>query len=90
MKKMLTLCLVMATTLLGQAQMPVVQSTVIPAVSAPTATKNMKKAQYANQVTVDNIIYGIDTEAAKAVVLGADAGIDIFDLVIPDQVPFEA
>ena len=79
----------MATTLLGQAQMPVVQSTVIPAVSAPTATKNMKKAQYANQVTVDNIIYGIDTEAAKAVVLGADAGIDIFDLVIPDQVTFE-
>lgn len=86
MKKMLTLCLVMATTLLGQAQMPVVQSTVIPAVSAPTATKNMKKAQYANQVTVDNIIYGIDTEAAKAVVLGADD--DIFDLVIADQVTF--
>lgn len=86
MKKMLTLCLVMATALIGQAQMPVVQSTTIPAVSAPTPSKNMKKAQYANQVTVDNIIYGIDTEAAKAVVLGADD--DIFDLVIADQVTF--
>ncbi|GEM_PF-6668002 len=86
MKKFLPLCLVLATALVGQAQMPVVQSTTIPAVAAPTATKNMKKAQYANQVTVDNIIYGIDTEAAKAVVLGADA--DIFDLVIPDQVTF--
>ena len=87
MKKILTLCLVLATALVGQAQMPVVQSTTIPAVAAPTATKNMKKAQYANQVTVDNIIYGIDTEAAKAVVLGADD--DIFDLVIADQVTFE-
>ena len=86
MKKMLTLCLVLATALVGQAQVPVVQSTTIPAVSAPAAAKNMKKAQYANQVTVDNIIYGIDTEAAKAVVLGADD--DIFDLVIADQVTF--
>lgn len=87
MKKLLTLC-VLLSGLIGSQAATVEMTPIIPAANPP-AVKNIKKAPaFADQVVVDNVKYGIDKAANKAVVLGAGED-DIFDLDIPETVSFE-
>ncbi len=77
----------LAAALVGQAQVAPL-APVIPAVTPPTNAKLMKKAPgYADQVIVDNVKYGIDKDANKAVVLGLDD--DVIELNLADEVAFE-
>lgn len=87
MKKLLTLCVLLSGLIGSQAATNVQMSTVVPPVN-PTPVKNIHKAPtYADQVVVDNVKYGIDKEANKAVVLGLDD--DVMELNLADEVTFE-
>ena len=87
MKKLLTLCVLLSGLIGSQAATNVQMSTVVPPVN-PTPVKNIHKAPtYADQVVVDNVKYGIDKEANKAVVLGLDD--DVMELNLADGVTFE-
>ncbi len=86
MKKLLTLC-VLLSGLIGSQAATVQLTPVVPPVNPPVA-KNIKKAP-ADQVVIDNVKYGIDKEANKAIVLGAGEE-DIFELNIPEEVPYES
>ena len=85
MKKLLTLC-VLLSGLIGSQAATVQLTPVVPPVNPPVA-KNIKKAP-ADQIVIDNVKYGIDKEANKAIVLGAGEE-DIFDLNIPAEVTYE-
>ncbi len=87
MKKLLSLCVLLAGALAGQAAVETGLLPVIPAITDPGPSRNMKKAAtYAGEVVIDNVKYGIDTEANAAVVLGLDD--DVIDLNIADEVTY--
>ena len=73
MKKLFTLCVLLAGVLTGQAAVEMGLTPVIPAITNPGPSRNMKKAaNYAAEVVVNNVKYGIDLEMGMAVVLGLD------------------
>jgi hypothetical protein len=88
MKKLFTLCVLLAGVLTGQAAVEMGLTPVIPAITNPGPSRNMKKAaNYAAEVVVNNVKYGIDLEMGMAVVLGLDD--DVIDLNIEESINYE-